>query len=57
MFCLVDGKLLKNLKQGNGMIIFLAKKVLEAVWRKNKIGIKISFAITPIKMKSVCTEV
>lgn len=34
MFCLVNRKLLKNLKQGNGKIIFLVKKVTRSSMEK-----------------------
>lgn len=41
MFCLVNGKLLKNLKQGIGMIIFLVKKVTRSSMKNELKGIRL----------------
>ena len=61
MFCLGNGNLWKNFKQGNGTITFLVKKVtrssIENELEETRLETKTSFAIISVRMKRVCTEV
>lgn len=53
MFCLVNGKLLKNLKQRNHMVTFLAIKVtrssMENEFEETRLETRTSFAIIPVR--------